>query len=382
MKEKSLVKATLVLEDGTFFEGESLGATGTAGGEVVFNTSMTGYQEVLTDPSYCGQIVTMTHPLIGNYGLNGDDSESSGPQVAGLIVRQACKTPSNWRAEDDLPRMLARQGVVGIEGVDTRALTRHLRSNGTMRGIISTETDDLKALAAAAREMPDLSTVDVVREVTTTHRLTMGGDGSGPHVVILDLGAKLQIAREFAALGCANTIVPAWTTAAEILALTPRVQAVILSNGPGDPARADYAVATAKALIASRRVPLLGICLGHQILGLALGARTFKLKFGHRGGNHPVKDLATGKVYITSQNHGFALDEASFPATMAMTHRNLNDGTVEGFCHRCTAEAGGPPVWGLQYHPEAAPGPTDSRHLFTEFVAIATHRSDALASKT
>lgn len=373
MKEQGSAKALLVLEDGTVFEGESLGATGTAGGEVVFNTSMTGYQEVLTDPSYRGQIVTMTYPLIGNYGLNGEDSESSRPQVAGLIVRQACKTPSNWRAESDLPQMLARQGVVGIEGVDTRALTRHLRSNGTMRGVISTDTDDPKALARVARDMPDLSTVDVVREVTTTHRVTMGSGGSGPHVVILDLGTKMQIARELAALGCRITIVPAWTTAAEILALTPDVQAVVLSNGPGDPARADYAIATAKALIASRRVPLLGICLGHQILGLALGARTFKLKFGHRGGNHPVKDLATGKVYITSQNHGFALDEASLPQTMAVTHRNLNDGTVEGFCCRRDAQNEGPPVWGLQYHPEAAPGPTDSRHLFMEFIAHATH---------
>jgi carbamoyl-phosphate synthase small subunit len=363
-------KATLALEDGTAFEGRSFGHEGEATGEVVFNTALCGYQEVLTDPSYAGQIVTMTYPHIGNYGVNLEDTESVRPQVAGFVVREASTMASSWRASGELHRYLDEAGVVGISEVDTRALTRHLRTVGAKRGVISTLTDDRDELVERARSSRSMIGLDLAREVTCAEpfRYEVAASGRDPfRVVAYDFGMKQNILRMLAASGCEVTVVPATTPAADVLARDP--DGVFLSNGPGDPEPCTYAVEASREIM-ERRVPLFGICLGHQILGLACGGKTFKLKFGHRGANHPVKNVATGHVEVTSQNHGFSVDPALFDRPeFELTHLNLNDGTVEGFRHREL------PVVSVQYHPEASPGPHDSHYLFEDFVKLMrTHR--------
>jgi carbamoyl-phosphate synthase small subunit len=352
------------------FEGRGFGAGGETTGEVVFNTALAGYQEVLTDPSYSGQIVTMTYPQIGNYGINPEDVESDRPQVAGFVVREISSVASSWRSSGDLDRWLAGFGIVGIAGIDTRALTRHLRTRGAQRGIISTRSTDPDALVARARASRSMVGADLAREVTCArpYRSFAPAALERPwRVVAYDFGIKRNILRMLAASGCDVTVVPATTAAEDVLALTP--DGVFLSNGPGDPVPCRYAIEAAKRLMES--LPVFGICLGHQILGLACGGRTYKLKFGHRGANHPVKNLLTGQVEITSQNHGFAVEGALFERPeLELTHVNLNDGTVEGFRHREL------PVMSVQYHPEASPGPHDSRYLFAEFVALMKkHRS-------
>jgi carbamoyl-phosphate synthase small subunit len=357
------MKAMLALEDGTIFRGIACGAAGERAGEVVFNTSMTGYQEILTDPSYKGQIVTMTYPMIGNYGVNDEDLESSAPRAEGYVVRELSRIASSWRSRGGLSDYLERHGVVGIEGVDTRALTRHIRTAGAMKAVISTESLDEKELVGKARSSPGIIGRDLVQEVTCKAAYQWEGpDRQAPpgyRVVVLDCGAKRNIMRMLARAGCAVTVVPAQTRAEEIMALKPR--GVVFSNGPGDPAAVPYVVDTVRALIG--RLPLLGICLGHQMLALALGGKTFKLKFGHRGGNHPVKDLASGKVSITSQNHGFCVDMESLRVDgIELTHINLNDHTLEGMRHKTL------PLFSVQYHPEASPGPHDASYLFAEFV--------------
>ncbi len=356
----------LVLEDGTAFLGLSFGKAADTTGEVVFNTALAGYQEVLTDPSYAGQIVTMTYPHIGNYGVSAHDMESAKAQVRGFVVREIASLDSSYRSEGSLEAWLDQQGIVGISGIDTRALTRHLRTHGAKRGVISTATGDIDALVARARASRDMNGLDLVKEVTTAQAY----DFKEPEnlvaakfkVVAYDFGIKRNILRLLAASGCDVRVVPATTTAKEALALEP--DGVFLSNGPGDPDACTYAIESAKAIMDSG-TPLFGICLGHQILGLACGGKTYKLKFGHRGANHPVKDLETGKVEITSQNHGFALDRSVFENPQyQLTHVNLNDDTVEGFRHREL------PVISVQYHPESSPGPHDSRHLFQGFVEM------------
>lgn len=354
------MKAVLVLEDGTVFEGLGFGAEAENFGEVVFNTSMTGYQEILTDPSYCGQIVTMTYPLIGNYGINPEDFESRKPFVLGFVVREFCEIPSNWRADKSINGYLVENGIPGIAGIDTRALTRRLRNHGTMGGVIATgDNIDIEDLKKRVIGHPDLSGTDHVMRVTIDKSYTL--DNNGHRVVLMDFGAKTNIAGSLHNLGCEVVVVPATTTAQEVLALNP--DGIMLSNGPGDPENVDFAINTVKELFGKK--PMFGICLGHQIIGLALGGKTFKLKFGHRGANHPVKDLATGKVHITSQNHGFTVDADSIPKKdVAVSHINLNDGTVEGLKHLHL------PVFSVQYHPEAAPGPWDSDYLFQQFIDL------------
>ncbi len=369
------VRAILALEDGAVFEGRSFGSRGEALGEVVFNTSLCGYQEVLTDPSYAGQIVTMTYPHIGNYGVNWDDVESTGPQVAGFVVREASTLASSWRASGELHRYLVDAGVVGISEVDTRALTRHLRTCGAMRGVISTVSDDPEQLVVRARASRPMVGADLARGVSCAEKYRIDGPGDVGtvyKVVAYDFGLKRNIIRMLAVSGCEVTVVPACTSAGEALALDP--DGIFLSNGPGDPEACTYAVEAARVL--TRERPVFGICLGHQILGLAAGGRTFKLKFGHRGGNHPVRNLATNRVEITAQNHGFAVDPALFEDPQyVLTHVNLNDGTVEGFRHRDF------PVFSVQFHPEASPGPHDSHSLFTEFRDLmAARRSGALSA--
>jgi carbamoyl-phosphate synthase small subunit len=367
-------RAILALEDGLVFEGRPFGRAGETTGEVVFNTALCGYQEVLTDPSYAGQIVTMTYPHIGNYGVNPEDVESAKPQVAGFIVREASTRASSWRAAGELHRYLDESGVVGISEIDTRALTRHLRTHGAKRGVISTLDGDRDALVGKARASRSMVGLDLAREVTTEKpyrieeplRVAQEGrlpEGGRYRVVAYDFGMKLNIARMLAAAGCDVMVVPATTSADEALALGP--EGVFLSNGPGDPEPVTYAIEASKKII-DKRVPVFGICLGHQILGLACGGKTFKLKFGHRGANHPVKNLETGQVEVTSQNHGFSLDPAVFASRpeLELTHVNLNDGTVEGFRHREL------PVLSVQYHPEASPGPHDSHYLFGNFVQM------------
>ncbi len=363
-------RVILALEDGLTFEGLSFGATGETRGEVVFNTALCGYQEVLTDPSYAGQIVTMTYPHIGNYGVNREDVESTRPQVAGFVVREASTVASSWRASGELHRYLEEAGVVGISEIDTRALTRHLRTCGAKRGVISTLTSDRAELIARAQASRSMVGLDLAREVTCTKPYQVaatgryegiGSPGRAFHVVAYDFGIKRNILRMLAATGCDVTVVPATTSAAEVLALGP--DGVFLSNGPGDPEPCTYAIESARELMAVR--PTFGICLGHQIMGLACGGRTFKLKFGHRGANHPVKNLATGQVEITAQNHGFAVERSLFDRPeYILTHVNLNDGTVEGFRHRDL------PAFSVQYHPEASPGPHDSHYLFQEFLTL------------
>jgi len=358
-------RAILALEDGTLFEGRGFGRTGETTGEVVFNTALSGYQEVLTDPSYAGQIVTMTYPHIGNYGVNADDLESARPQVAGFIVREIAAVASSWRASGELQAWLDANAVVGISDIDTRMLTRHLRTHGAKRGIISTVSSDTEALVARARASRSMVGLDLAREVTCADRYVWNAEPSvaGPpfKVVAYDFGIKRNILRMLAAAGCDTTVVPASTSAKEAASLDP--DGIFLSNGPGDPEPVTYAVEAVKELMEKR--PVFGICLGHQILGLACGGRTFKLKFGHRGANHPVKDLRSGRIEITAQNHGFAVDPKLFDRPeFVLTHVNLNDGTVEGFRHRDL------PIISVQYHPEASPGPHDSHYLFADFVAL------------
>ena len=389
--------AILALSDGTVYEGRAFGAEGECVGEVVFNTSMTGYQEILTDPSYKGQIVCMTYPLIGNYGINPEDIESRRPFVEGFIVKEGSPYPSNYRKSQTLEAYLQEWGIVGIQGIDTRALTKHIRDQGAMEGVISTVDSSPQSLVEKARSSPGLIGRDLVKEVTCSEsfrwwqgnwrwghgysddRVPTTDDqehqrlqldlfsertsvvGQRFQVVAIDCGVKYNILRQLVSTGCDVVVVPATMTADEILALDP--DGIFISNGPGDPEGVMHLVETTRQLLGKR--PIFGICLGHQILGLALGGRTYKLKFGHHGANHPVKELDTGKVEVTTQNHGFAVNIESIPGgEVELTHVNLNDGTVEGMRHLRL------PVFSVQYHPEASPGPHDSRYLFDRFVAL------------
>jgi carbamoyl-phosphate synthase small subunit len=363
----------LLLEDGTLFRGSLFGAAEPSVAEVVFTTNMSGYQEVFTDPSYRGQTVVMTSPMIGNYGVNTTDPESAKPQVAGVVVRELSRSYSSWRAEGDLLSWLEADGIPVLEGVDTRRLTRHLRTAGVMRGVLSEGTEPSREALLALDACPSMEGLDLATRVTTEEAYSWGEADAPYHIVAYDFGIKRNILRLFAAQGCRITVVPAETTADEAMALEPN--GVFLSNGPGDPAAVSYAPDTVRA-IADKGVPIFGICLGHQILGLTYGASTVKMGYGHHGGNHPVRDIATGKVLITSQNHGFAVvgGAEGIPGApdLEMTHVNLNDGTVEGLRHRHK------PVFAVQYHPEAAPGPHDGRPLFDEF--LNTVRSHAAGS--
>jgi carbamoyl-phosphate synthase small subunit len=361
--------AKLALEDGTVYTGLAFGASAETLGEVVFNTSMTGYQEVLTDPSYTGQIVAMTYPLIGNYGTTADDQESHHVQVAGFIVRELTKLPSNFRSHRDLDTFLKSSNVPGIEGIDTRALVRRLRVRGAMNGVLSSIDLEDASLIAKARKFPGMEGRDLVKDVVPDRAFEwkhgfgafqeqiLPSRPAEKHVVAIDYGMKWNILRCLTQVGCKVTVVPGTATADEVLAYKP--DGIFLSNGPGDPAAVGYAIETVKGLIDKK--PLFGICLGHQLLGLALGAKTFKLKFGHRGANQPVMNEATGQVEITTQNHGFAVDPATLPADVKATHINLNDQTLEGMRHTKL------PVFSVQYHPEAAAGPHDSSYLFEDF---------------
>ncbi len=354
-----MINAVLALEDGTLYHGEAFATLGENWGEVVFNTSMTGYEGVLTDPSYCGQIVVMTYPLIGNYGINEADFESKHCFVRGFVVRDASRFPNNWRSIEPLADYLRKENIIGLTGVDTRAITRRIRNHGVMRGVISTENFDPGYLLDKAKGVPDLSEQELISQVATDVPFTVPGNGY--RVVLIDMGAKLNIIRCLNERGCEVVVVPPKTSADEILALKP--DGIMISNGPGDPMNASDTTETIKRLIGKK--PIFGICLGHQLLALALGAKTYKLKFGHRGANHPVKDLATGRVYITAHNHGFAVAEDSLAGLdIEVSHINLNDMTVEGIRHRFL------PVFAVQYHPEAAPGPKDSEYLFDEFLEL------------
>ena len=368
------MKATLALENGLFYEGMAAGAAGETGGEVVFNTSMTGYQEVLTDPSYSGQIVAMTAPEMGNYGVAHNDPESRGTQVAGFIVREESPIASNWRSEGTLRDYLTRNNIVAISNIDTRALTRVLRSAGVMRGIIATGDTDPRTLVDRAQALPSMEGSDLVLGVTCEREFDWQPSSSPEdefappaprrvrrnlRVAAYDYGMKWNILRRFTAYGCDVRVFPATAPASELIAAGP--DGVFLSNGPGDPAVLSYAITNARHLIEAD-VPVFGICLGHQILSLAMGGDTYKLKFGHRGANHPVREIESGKVEITSQNHGFAVDPDSLPSDVKVTHVNLYDGTVEGLRHTTK------PVFCVQYHPEAAPGPHDADYLFRQFV--------------
>ncbi len=353
--------AILYLEDGRFFSGFSFGASGETSGELCFNTGMTGYQEVLTDPSYCRQIVTMTCPHIGNYGINDEDRESHKIQVAGFAIKEESEIPSNWRSTISIGSYLRKHQIVGIQGIDTRSLTKHLRENGAMNGIISTIDLDTDSLQNKVSRFPSMGGQDLVQFVTCKKKYNRQKKSHGTFkVAVLDFGIKWNILRLLEDTGCNITVYPASVTSDEILAADP--DGVFLSNGPGDPAAVTYAINTVKNLLGKK--PIFGICLGHQILALAVGANTYKLKFGHRGCNHPVKQLDTGKIEITSQNHGFAIDLDSLPDTVSPTHMNLNDNTCEGI--RCRDI----PAFSVQYHPEASPGPHDSRYLFKSFTHL------------
>ena len=369
--------AKLALADGTVYSGTGFGADGEVFGEVCFNTSMTGYQEILTDPSYCGQIVTMTYPLIGNYGINPEDVESGKLSIRGFVIRELCRAPSNFRSTMSLDEYLRQANVLGIEGIDTRALVRRLRTRGAMTGVLSTVDLDDASLVKKAQSSPTLIGRDLVREVMPAKSfewaeglsaLTHFGptkparDGREFHVVAIDYGMKWNILRHLRDLGCRVTVVPGNVTAADVKALKP--DGVFLSNGPGDPEPLTYAVATIRELLG--QVPMFGICLGHQLMGLACGATTYKLKFGHRGGNQPVLNKGNGRVEITSQNHGFAIATDTLPSCLEVTHINLNDQTVEGLRHTVF------PAFCVQYHPEASAGPHDSNYLFESFRELMT----------
>ncbi|HEV8340797.1 MAG TPA: glutamine-hydrolyzing carbamoyl-phosphate synthase small subunit [Candidatus Binatia bacterium] len=374
------MKAILALADGQVYPGRSFGAEGEALGEVVFNTSMTGYQEILTDPSYEGQMVAMTYPEIGNVGVNPEDVESRKPFVRGFIVKEYRSVPSNWRATQPLHEYMKEHGIVGIEGIDTRSLVRHLRDQGSQEGIISTLSENPEELVARGRSSPGLIGRDLVKGVSSQEAYEWNEGnwelGKGYRkieaatekkkkkksffVVAYDYGIKFNILRNLADAGCRVRVVPAWTSAEEVMALNP--DGIFLSNGPGDPDAVPYAKENVQKLLGKK--PIFGICLGHQIMGLALGGKTYKLKFGHHGGNQPVKDLTTGKVEITTQNHGFAVDPDSLKGAAAITHINLNDNTVEGLAHREM------PIFSVQYHPESSPGPHDANYLFRRFVEL------------
>ena len=348
------MKAKLILEDGTIFEGKAFGYLNESVGEVVFNTSMTGYGEVLTDPSYYGQIVTMTYPLIGNYGINLEDVESRGVHVKGFIVREKSDNPNNFRCEMDIDTYLKQNKVIGLEGIDTRALTKILRNNGTMKGIITLENN--ATLEDVVSKIGKFSNTEAVMTVTRKEKEYI--KGNGPKVAIMDFGVKENILRSFKARGCDLAVLPATTTAEEILNENPDL--IFLSNGPGDPEDLEDVIENIKELIGKK--PIVGICLGHQLLALTLGGKTSKLKFGHRGGNHPVKDLEENKIFITSQNHGYYVSE--MPENMEVTHINLNDNTVEGMRHKEL------PIYSVQYHPEACPGPKDNDYIFDKFLEL------------
>ncbi len=374
------MKAKLMLENGVVFAGESFGATGETTGEVVFNTSITGYQEILTDPSYAGQIVTMTYPLMGNYGVNTADMESGKPQVAGFIAKEYSKFPSNFRSASSLGAWLEQHHIIGIENVDTRMLTKMIRSIGAMRGIISTEDSDDESLLLKVKKAPQMAGLDLATRVTTEKAYQWNDVDTTPfalaplastkgkkwNVIVYDYGVKQNILRRLTTYGCNLTVVPAGFDAEQVLAMKP--DGIFLSNGPGDPAAVKYAVLNLKKLLGKK--PIFGICLGHQLLALALGGKTFKLKFGHRGANHPVKNLLTGSIEITSQNHGFAVNPDSLDTkAVEITHTNLNDQTNEGFRHRSL------PIFSVQYHPEASPGPHDSDYLFAQFITMLAQAS-------
>jgi carbamoyl-phosphate synthase small subunit len=385
---KPAPNAALVLADGTVFSGYGIGKPGATGGEICFNTAMTGYQEILTDPSYTGQIITFTFPHIGNVGTNAEDIEAEKPTVAGLILREAITAPSNFRAADDFNAWLAAQGITGICGIDTRALTRHIRTHGAQNCAIAYGSESIEKLITKARDAlaqaPDMTGLELAAHVTRTgqgpwvqkrwalgegYPELRGDEKSLPHIVAIDYGVKLNILRSLASSGCRITVVPATSSAEDVLALKP--DGVFLSNGPGDPAATgNYAVPVIQKLV-DANIPIFGICLGHQMLGIALGARTEKMKQGHRGANHPVKDLTTGKVEITSQNHGFAIADAGLPADIEITHRSLFDQTVQGIRHKTK------PAFSVQGHPEASPGPHDSAYLFTRFMDMIAQQKKA-----
>ncbi len=389
------MEALLALEDGRTFRGKSFGADGEVSGEIVFNTSLTGYQEILTDPSYAGQIVILTYPMIGNYGVNPQDAESARPFAEGLVVREIADVPSNWRQQASLPEYLRQHNIVGISEIDTRALVRHIRTHGAMRCMISTHDLKPESLVGKTRSKPVMVGQDLVKKVTCSEayawqdssvdlfparrKRARGTTKKEPpvtapfKVVALDFGIKHNILRLLVDHGCEITVVPATTGANQILSLNP--DGIFLSNGPGDPEPVTYAIDTVRQLLGKK--PIFGICLGHQILGLALGGRTYKLKFGHRGGNHPVLRRPTGQVEITAQNHGFAVDIDSLPKSeVEVTHVNLNDQTLEGFRHKTL------PLFCVQYHPESSPGPHDSRYLFEEFKSMMRQYRERKAEST